>query len=226
MTLLNLRSALEGADWVRIEATRDALRLIVEPLQVDVFQFERAAASDHPDTRTMACDLYVGDLLARFPEISSEFDRFLEDRRAALRSVALSLLLETMRTTSYRGDASGFERVFQQLVQIDPVNDAAACLAIETWADAGQLERIEVEYRRFQAAYKDAFDALPPKAIHTAYKAAVVSLAHTLVPQPHRKRENTATSHLQPPLRSARASGHGPCRRPFLRSPALPGSAG
>ena len=197
MTLLNLRNALASADGLRIEATRDALRVNIEPRQIDVVQFELAAASDHPDTRAMACDLYAGDFLARFPAISDEFDSFLDGRRAALRSVALSLLLEMMRAARDRGDAAGFERAFQKLVQIDPVNDTATCLAMERWADAGQRERIEVEYRRFRAAYAEAFDAPPPEVITAAYQAAVESAARTPVSPACREREIVVTSQVQ-----------------------------
>ena len=225
MTLLNLRNALEGADCLRIEATRDALKVNVEPHQIDVFQFELAAASDHPDTRAMACNLYAGDLLARFPSISNEFDSFLDGRRAALHSVALSLLLDVMLASRDRGDAGSFERAFQKLVQIDPVNDAATCLAMERWTDAGQRERIEVEYRRFHVAYAAAFDAPPPEDITAAYQEAVERAARTPVSPSRREREITMTSQVQDKSQVAKSKKSRTLRAVILALACLTGLA-
>ena len=185
-TLLNLRAALESDGWSNIEATRDLISLTIDPMQIDVFRFESAAASDHPDTRAMACELFGGDLLARFPVISDEFGMFLEERRTGLRSVVISILLQTMRTARKRGDLSNFELAFQQVLKIDPVNSPATCLAMETWAENRLNERMEDEYQRFRSAYSDTFDAPTPDAVVDSYK--------DLVDRPKAKENGTASS--------------------------------
>jgi DNA-binding SARP family transcriptional activator len=107
-----------GPGWLDLESGTIALR--VDPsLWVDVWEFERLAASDRETDLQKAVDLYAGDLL---PEIYADW--FLAERELR-RSQYLSALEKLAARLESRGELQGALLSTRRLILAEPLHEPA-----------------------------------------------------------------------------------------------------
>ena len=126
-----LRSAL-GPHVVTTRG-RDEVGIDFGTLRCDAATFRRALASD---ARREALDLYAGDLLPGFHIGEPEFDRWLDEERAALRADALDAALVLGATEDEAGDREAALAAWRRALEIAPDSEAAArglVLALWRW---------------------------------------------------------------------------------------------
>ena len=172
MALLNLRKCLEEVEGVTVAATPDTLRLELDDARLDFRRFETGL--------TEGLETYRGDLLARFPSISEEFDRFLAARRNSLRSLFLTSALDRLRGLRRAGDEMGFQKGFNAIVAIDPANESAAELAMQFWASAGRGDLVTQVFERYRDSLFELVGEDPPDAMAAAYEALLESARSTV----------------------------------------------
>jgi DNA-binding SARP family transcriptional activator len=115
--LYRLQKAL-GSDWLLIEGDTVALRADRQ-LWVDVWEFERLAASDQEADLQKAVDLYTGDLL---PEL---YDDWLLPERELRRNQYLAALEQLGVLQENRGDLRQALLTFRRLVSAEPLHEPA-----------------------------------------------------------------------------------------------------
>lgn len=170
MALMNLRRNL-SVEWrQRIIATAETLRLAIDRGDVDYLRLDDAAQPGKLHAATVE-NSFRGDLLAQFPEVSPEFDDFLAVRREYIRRMFVSAMTELLRSSAEDHDLASFERRQRLLSQFDPVNDLAAELSMEVWADAGRPEMVEQSFETFRAGWAQSFETALPTSLMEAYEA-------------------------------------------------------
>jgi serine/threonine-protein kinase len=124
--LYNLRNAL--GDAVLVGRGEDEVGLDSARFGSDVRDFEAALASGD---REGALDLYRGDLLPGFflPD-APEFERWLDERRSALRRRATEAACALVEDCSARGNAAATGRWGQRALELAPVDEAVTRLVI------------------------------------------------------------------------------------------------
>lgn len=151
--LYRLRQTL-GADWLEVDEERVALRLPSD-LWVDVWEFERLAASDDPDAQREAVSLYRNDLL---PEI-------YEDWILPLRVHLRELFLQTLARLSDRAEqAQDYARAFEyfhRFVFDDPLNEGAQRGLMRVYARTGRHAAALRQYNQLVETLTDELGAEP-----------------------------------------------------------------
>jgi DNA-binding SARP family transcriptional activator len=115
--LYRLRQTL-GADWLEVDAERVGLAENAA-LTVDVWEFERLAASAERDSLERAAALYTGDLL---PEI---YDDWILAPRLALQEKFLSVLETLAHTYETQNDLTRALSYARQLTTADPLRETS-----------------------------------------------------------------------------------------------------
>ena len=126
--LYNLRNAL--GDEVLVGRGEDEVGLDAERFWSDVAGFEAALASGD---REGALELYRGDLLPGFflPD-APEFERWLDERRSALRRRATEAACALTEESAARGNAAATGRWAQRALELAPLDEAVARLVISS----------------------------------------------------------------------------------------------
>jgi DNA-binding SARP family transcriptional activator len=116
-TLSRLKAAL-GSGWLKIQ--RDSLALDVSAdLWVDVWEFERLAASELTSEIQEAADLYSGDLL---PEL---YEDWIVPERELLRNQYLAVLEKLALLYEQRGELQPALMTMRRLVLAEPLHEPA-----------------------------------------------------------------------------------------------------
>lgn len=165
MSLLKLRSQLSPQLAGSLAATKDAIRLQLTDEDIDLHLFERLARSGEPPDRLRAIELYKGNLLERFPEVSETFDEFLRSRRATSRDAFLATSLQALTDAARNEDAARFETVFQRALSIEPTNTDIVREALVFFGANGSARRVLEIYDRYEIALGRDLDVLPEASI-------------------------------------------------------------
>ena len=165
MALLKLRSQLNAETEARLATTKDVIQLDIQEDSVDLHQFETLARSQHPSDRLRAIELYEGDLVERFPEISDTFDEQLRNRRALARNTFLSICHQVLSDPSSVPAINDFEAVLQRALKIDPTNSDIVRSALVFFGREGSVQRVNEIFDRYENALRTDLDIAPEEAI-------------------------------------------------------------
>lgn len=150
--LYRLREAL-GNQWLEVEAERLSLRR--DRLWVDVWEFERLAASAAPADWDEALALYAGELL---PEVYADWVLL---PRLAVRERQLALLTTAAEACARAARWPEAAAHFRRLAAADPLNEAAQRGVMHALARLGRLaEALEV-FEQLQATLRSELDVPP-----------------------------------------------------------------
>jgi predicted ATPase/DNA-binding SARP family transcriptional activator/DNA-binding CsgD family transcriptional regulator len=130
------------------------------PVWVDVEAFEEAATTARhalePAAYRAAIDLYSGELLPQ-----DRYEPWAEERRAQLRGVYLSLLLEVARLYEERGELGQAIEALGRMVAEDPTHEGAHVRLIRLYALLGRRMEALRQYERLRDALSREFGAEP-----------------------------------------------------------------
>jgi predicted ATPase/DNA-binding SARP family transcriptional activator/DNA-binding NarL/FixJ family response regulator len=133
------------------------------PLWVDVEAFEEAAAiarhAREPAAYRAALDLYAGELL---PE--DRYEPWVEERRAELRGVYLSLLVGLAGLHEQRGEFGEATEAFRRVVVEEPTHEGAHVGLMRLYALSGRRREALSQYDRLREALFREFGAEPEAA--------------------------------------------------------------
>lgn len=156
--LYRLRQAIAG-EWLIADGERVGLA-IQHRLWVDVWEFERLAASAEPPDQQRACALYTGELL---PE---SYDDWLLARRVALHERYLACL-ERRAAAAEPGDPVAALAAYRQIVAADPLYEPAYCGIMRCLARSGRLAEALATYSRLEATLAAELATRPAPASQT-----------------------------------------------------------
>jgi TolB-like protein/Flp pilus assembly protein TadD len=139
-----VRRALSDADGgaIRIEGDLDEVRLVADPVDVDVWQFDQLVQDKDPAARAAAADLYHGDLLAGIAAPDS-LEQWLAPHRRAYRTKALALVEDL----SLAGAEPDCRALAERLLSTDPAAEEAHRALIRLQLSEG---RINAALRQFE----------------------------------------------------------------------------
>jgi predicted ATPase/DNA-binding SARP family transcriptional activator/DNA-binding CsgD family transcriptional regulator len=160
----------------------DQLLLCPEsPLWVDVEAFEEAAVTARhgmePAAFRAAVDLYAGELL---PE--DRYEPWVEERRAYLRELYLSLLLELAALYEQRGGVGEAIEALERVVDQVPTHEGAHSGLMRLYALTEQRREALRQYERLREALLREFGAEPEAAtvrLHEEIWAGTFAPAHS-----------------------------------------------
>ena len=122
----------------------------VDPTKIwcDVSRFEEALSEGNPEE---ALTLYRGDLLEGFflPD-APEFERWLEEERARLKTLAAAAARGLADREETAGNLIGAARWARRSVQLMPYDERAAVHLIELLIDAGDRSGAQQEFRQYR----------------------------------------------------------------------------
>jgi DNA-binding SARP family transcriptional activator len=139
-----LRGAL-GSDVI-VGRGRDEVGVDGSRLTCDAREFRRLLVSGNP---VAALELYSGDLLPGFHLAGSEFERWLEAERVALRSEALGAALALARSAETDGESKPARGYWARALEIAPDSEAAAMGLIAALWRAGRRSAALETYEGF-----------------------------------------------------------------------------
>jgi predicted ATPase/DNA-binding SARP family transcriptional activator/DNA-binding CsgD family transcriptional regulator len=133
-------------------------------LWVDVKAFEEAAVMAHhalePAAFRAAIDLYSGELL---PE--DRYEPWVEEKRAELREVYLSLLLELAGLYEERGQFGEAIETLRGVVAVEPTDEGAHVGLMRLYALSGRREEALRQHERLREALLRKFGAEPETSV-------------------------------------------------------------
>jgi DNA-binding SARP family transcriptional activator len=178
-----LRQALHGlrhalGDGVLVTRGDEDIGLDQAQIRCDVVEFERAA---HDGQLTDALDLYRGDLLEGFfIRGAPEFEQWLEDERARLKTVALRSATVLGEQFEGRGGLAESAQWARRALRIAPLDEPALRRLMKTLDRlgdrAGALEAYEVFAKRLTAEL-EADPAPETRALAGAVRERVATLS-------------------------------------------------
>jgi predicted ATPase/DNA-binding SARP family transcriptional activator/DNA-binding CsgD family transcriptional regulator len=133
------------------------------PVWVDVEAFEEAATTarhaQEPAAYRAAIDLYSGELLPQ-----DRYEAWAEERRAQLRGMYLSLLLEVARLYEERKEFGEAIEALGRVVAEDPMHEGAHVGLMRLYALLGRRREALRQYERLREALLREFGAEPEAA--------------------------------------------------------------
>ena len=199
MTLLNLKNALKDLEEIQIDAKPETLRLNLARRRVDMFRFEDAVSGTTPAGDFI--DLYKGDLLGHFPPISDEFDAVLSEKRNSLRALYLTAVERELQQAHASGDAVLFQRVFNDVIRVDPTNERAVALALAFWSSVQRHDLVETTFKDHGARLREHLSVEPSDTIVELWKTCRSPQADSKPPavaRPANRYETAATIRNEP----------------------------
>src|SRR5215217_1662787 len=133
------------------------------PLWVDVEAFEQAAATARhamePQAFRAAIDLYAGELLPQ-----DRYEPWVEQRRAQLRELYLSLLLELGALYEEREEFGEAIEALSTIVAEEPTHDGAQVGLMRLYARSGRRREALSQYEHLREALYKEFGTEPEAA--------------------------------------------------------------
>lgn len=205
MTLLKLRSQMMPELGEKLAATKENICLQIEPEDIDVAIFEKLAASDRPEHRLQAIELYRGDLLSRFPEISESFDIFIGHHRSDLRTRFVMLCRSFLEASDPTVNDEFVEKALKAALRIDPTNPEFVASALRFYGRIGSMQLINECFETYQRAIAHELDEEPDPKIIALRKELMNSDKNTeattrSIERPGTTSERTAP-HAEPPYK-------------------------
>ena len=175
-------SAGAASGYLHLRGESLALSL-AGPVWVDVEAFEEAATTARhamePAAYRAAIDLYSGELLPQ-----DRYEAWVEERRAQLRGVYLSLLLELAGVYEERKEYEEAIEALERVVAEDPTHEDAHVALIRQHALLGRRREALRQYERLREALFTEFGAEPEAAtvrLHEEIWAGAFPPAHSLL---------------------------------------------
>ncbi|MDU8943537.1 AfsR/SARP family transcriptional regulator [Ovoidimarina sediminis] len=159
MTILNLRRSLADRPEMRIAGSAETLLLDIDPADVDLLRLLSRGETDDMQTRLRTTELYKGDLLPQFPEISDVFDSYLSERRAAARSHCLVLLHSILRDATEGRNERVFGQAFGAATSLDPGDETTVELGMRFWAGLGKPDHVNQVFQGHATHVRGVLDA-------------------------------------------------------------------
>lgn len=174
MALFQLRQSLPEQWSERIEATPETICLRVERPWIDYCRLLDLIRSEAEGDANVTL-LYRGDLLAQFPDVSPEFDAYLDACRTHVRELCLAAVTEQLRHAAREEDLLHFQKRHNFLVGIDPANEMIAEAAMNFWAMLGRPHQVRQVFEAFRESYWQRYEAEPPDSSVKAFETFLQS---------------------------------------------------
>ncbi|MEA2159988.1 MAG: hypothetical protein QOD66_2368 [Solirubrobacteraceae bacterium] len=159
-----------GADGAaRLIAAHDVLSLRNDGLEIDVEDFEAAAAETQRDPSLerlrAALGLYGGELL---PE--DRFEPWAAARRESLRERVIALLLELGSVLTESGDRAGAAVALQQALTHEPLHEPAHRELMRIYALTGRRQRALAQFHLLRESLRREFADEPDEQTRLVYQ--------------------------------------------------------
>lgn len=165
MALLKMRHQLGGDFQAKLKATKDNICLLLKPEDCDITLFEQVSSSDGLPVRLSAIELYAGDLLTRFPEVSESFGSVLRKHRSELRSRYFSLSHSFLEDAEEAGENDLVKRALQAALRVAPTSAEFVARALRFYGRIKSLQMVEETFATYKMSLKDELDAEPDQSI-------------------------------------------------------------
>jgi DNA-binding SARP family transcriptional activator len=182
-TLTSIRRALNGAASI-LNVDRDTVTLRACAAEIDVASFKRSAASDSPDDLRAAADLYRGPFLDGFKLRDSAFDEWLQQERAQLIELAVTVLIKLARVQVTADDLEGAAAALNRALVLDPLAEEAHRQLIRLHLDQGAYNTAIRRYRQCAEILKRELNTVPEPATMELYREALRHLEGYTPPRP------------------------------------------
>ncbi len=139
---------------------------------VDLWQFEPAARSADPEQLQLAASLYAGPLLQGGALISEGFETWLSGERTRVERLAWAALERLARTLLAAGRHEAAVPCLQRWLELDPGNELAHRLLMQTWATLGRRSEALAQYERCATVLRREYGTAP-QAETAALRAAL-----------------------------------------------------
>jgi len=147
-TLSSLRKTLSRSPpHPPINTDADSVWLDAGAVEVDVLQFERAAADRSAAALERAAALYRGELLSGFSLREERFEQWLSAERRRLHGLAVQVLSDLVSHYARVDRADRGIVVAERLVALDPLLEWAHCALIRLYLRIGRREAALRQYQ-------------------------------------------------------------------------------
>ena len=156
-----LRRALDVDGINPIVTAGETVTLEPALITVDVWEFERLAASDSPADLEAAAALYRGPLLANLRLRESSFNEWLDLERARLREVAWQVQYRLAKHYKAHGQDADALATVQRLLDLDPLKEKSHRLYMRILAKQGERAQALQHYHRLSELLRQELDVEP-----------------------------------------------------------------
>jgi TolB-like protein/DNA-binding SARP family transcriptional activator len=174
-TLSSIRRALNGAASFLI-VDRDTVTLRACAADIDAAAFKRLAASDSAEDLQAAAELYRGPFLDGFKLREPAFEEWLQQERAQLYELAISVLLRLARCRSGAGDPESAASALNRALALDPLAEEAHRQLIRLHLDQGAYNTAIRRYRQCAEILKRELNTVPEPVTTELYREALRQL--------------------------------------------------
>jgi predicted ATPase/DNA-binding SARP family transcriptional activator len=154
---------------VRIAFANDVLALSTDRLQIDIEEFEAAAAdaerAPSPERLRAAIGLYAGELL---PE--DTFEAWASARRESLRERNIALLLALAHALDESGDRGAAATALQQALIHEPLHERAHRELMRNYALTGRRQRALAQFHLLRESLRREFEDEPEEQTRLLYQ--------------------------------------------------------
>lgn len=149
----------------------DTLSIDLENCKIDVVEFERAAASEDPESLAVCLDLYRGDLLDGYQPREPELEDWLRDARERLRATACQAMdrLADMLIIGNRVEEA--IETLERRLTMDPACEPAHRHMIKLFARVGRRSDALRQYQICVGALDRELGAEPSAETKSTYEA-------------------------------------------------------
>lgn len=156
------------------------------PFVLDVMEFE-AALAENADVTALkrAADLYQGKLLPNC------YDEWIEPEQERLQQACIQVYARLIQQLLNQQDYSNAIRYSQQLLRIDPLNEAGYFDLMRSYAMIGDRANALQTYHRCMTILCDELGIDPSPATRNLYESLLNETDDALTPQQHPKEEIT-----------------------------------
>ncbi|MDJ0627135.1 MAG: BTAD domain-containing putative transcriptional regulator [Rhodobacter sp.] len=156
-----LKKALKLAGLAPFQASKDTVRLTVEPGQADTTEFEARVGAGAPQDLRAAADLYAGDFLSGLTIRSGPFQEWLWLERQRLRNRALGALADLLRLDETDADMSRIQDTATRFLAIEPTQEQAHRALMRLYRRTGRRAEALQQYDRCREVLRRDLDAEP-----------------------------------------------------------------
>jgi DNA-binding SARP family transcriptional activator len=156
-----LRRTLDVEGTNPIITTGETVSLEPALITVDVWEFERLAASESPADLEAAAALYRGPLLANLRLRESTFNEWLDLERTRLREVAWQVQYRLAKHYKGHGRDADALATVQRLLDLDPLREKSHRLFMRILAKQGERAQALQHYHRLSELLRQELDVEP-----------------------------------------------------------------
>lgn len=128
-------------------------------LEIDLVEFFNCAEQGGPESALKISELYHGDLLAQNEPDNSDFDEWLDIKRAKLRDDVILTLRSSLDLPHFSIDER--RQCARKLIEIDPYQEIGYRTLMQTASQLGMITMIERTFRECAKKLRDDLDIDP-----------------------------------------------------------------